>query len=80
LARQQDEASDRTAADSFMIGRIDLVRPLAGSALLRRYICDTAMQRRRCAFHRAAPVRAGTNKLFAPRPRPSGVPPVRPDS
>jgi len=63
-----------------MIGRIDLIRPRAASALLRRYICDTATQRRRCAFHRAAPVRAGTKTLFAPRPRPSGVPPVPLDS
>jgi hypothetical protein len=65
-----------------MIERIELVRPLVSGALRRRYICDTATQRRRCTvtLQRAAPVRARTNRLLAPRRRPLDDPPNWPSS
>jgi len=65
-----------------MIERIDLARPLVSGALRRRYICDTATQRRRCTvtLKRAAPVRAKTNRLLAPRRRPPDDPSNRPSS
>ena len=65
-----------------MIERIDLPRSLISRAVRRRYVCDTATQRRRCTvtLNRAAPVRAKTNRLLAPRRRPPDDPSNRPSS
>jgi hypothetical protein len=60
-----------------MFERIDLIKPLKAGGLSRRCICDNATLRRQRIFRRAAPLRVGSDRLFAPGRRPSDVAPAK---